>query len=172
MNDRVVLATIKLHEQLKARRIKELTAEGRMPGSVDTFQIEPQDYERLLHITYLEVVGTKPIITATPPSSTTPRQNFGPRRPSADEADQVPLLPPQAAKAFADLTLTETEARIIETIEVTPDDFRALIQARADRVQRYLLQTGQVSAERMFIVAPKPIDLSYQGQSRVDLSLE
>jgi len=172
INDLVALATIKLHEQLKARRIKELTAEGRRPGSVDTFQIEPQDYERLLHITYLEVVGTKPVITATPPSSTVPRQNFGPRRPSAGEADQVSLLPPQVAKAFADLTQADTEARIIETTEVTPDDFSALMQARADRVQKYFLQTGQVSAERMFIVAPKPIDPSYQGQSRVDLSLE
>ncbi len=59
-----------------------------------------------------------------------------------------------------------------DTIEVTPDDFRALMQERADKVRNYLLQTGQVAAERMFIVALKPVDPSYQGQSRVDLSLE
>jgi len=80
--------------------------------------------------------------------------------------------PPQLAKTFADLTLADAEARIVETIEVTPDDFRALMQARADRVQKYLLQTGPVGAERMFIIAPKPVDPSYQGQSRVDLSLQ
>jgi hypothetical protein len=68
--------------------------------------------------------------------------------------------------------LKDTEARIIETIEVTPGDFDALRQARADSVQKYLLQNGQVGAERMFIVAPKRVDSSYQGQSRVDLSLE
>jgi hypothetical protein len=79
---------------------------------------------------------------------------------------------PQLAKAFADLTLADAEAGIIETIEVTPDDFRALMQARADSVQKYLLQAGQVGADRMFIIAPKPVDPSYQGQSRVDLSLE
>jgi len=81
-------------------------------------------------------------------------------------------LPPQLATAFAGITLADAEARIVETIEVTPDDFRALIQARADSVQKYLLQTGQIGAERMFIVAPKPVDPSYQGQSRVDLSLQ
>ena len=171
-SDRIALATIKLQQQLKARRIKELAAEGKTTGSVDTFQIEAPDYERLIHMTYLEVVGTKPVVTATPPPSTRPKQNFGPRKPSGGEAKQLSLLPPQVAKAFADLTLADAEARIIETIEVTPDDFRALMQARADRVQKYLLQTGQVSAERMFIVAPKPVDPSYQGQSRVDLSLQ
>jgi hypothetical protein len=46
------------------------------------------------------------------------------------------------------------------------------MQARADKVQNYLLQTGQVSAERMFIIAPKPVDPSSPGQSRVDLSLQ
>jgi hypothetical protein len=171
-NDRVALATIKLHEQLKARRIKELTAAGKTPGSAATFQIEPQDYDRLVHILYLEVVGTKPVITAIPLSSTKTKQNFGPGNPSDGETNQLSRLPPQVAKAVAGLTFTDREARIIETIEVTPDDFRALMQARAERVQKYLLQTGQVGAERMFIVAPKPVGPSYQGQSRVDLSLQ
>jgi len=158
-NDRVALATIKLHQQLKERRIEELTAEGKPPGSVDTFQIQPEDYERLIHITYLEVVGTKPVVTALAPALVRPKQNFGPRWPADEEVG-------------ADLPFADTEARIVETIEVTPDDFRALMQARADKVQKYLLQTGQVSAERMFIVAPKPVTPSYQGQSRVDLSLQ
>jgi len=170
--DRIALATIKLHQQLNARRIEELAAEGKTTGSADAFQIEPQDYERLVHMTYLEVVGIKPVVTATPPSSTGPKQNFGPRKPSGGEANQLLRSPPQLAKTFADLTLADAEARIVETIEVTPDDFRALMQARADRVQKYLLQSGQVGAERMFIIAPKPVDPSYQGQSRVDLSLQ
>jgi hypothetical protein len=123
-------------------------------------------------MTYLEVVGTKPVVTATPPSSTGPTQNFGPGEPSDGEANRLSPLPPQLATAFAGITLADAEARIVETIEVTPDDFRALIQARADSVQKYLLQTGQIGAERMFIVAPKPVDPSYQGQSRVDLSLQ
>jgi outer membrane protein OmpA-like peptidoglycan-associated protein len=171
-NDRFALARIKLHQELKSRRIKELIAAGKVTGPADTFQIDTQDYERLIHMTYLEVVGTKPVVTAEPPSSTGPEQNFGPGEPSGGETNLLSRLPPPVAKAFADLTLADAEARIIETIEVTPDDFRVLMQARADNVQKYLLQTGQVDAERMFIIAPKPVDPSYQGQSRVDLSLQ
>jgi outer membrane protein OmpA-like peptidoglycan-associated protein len=171
-NDRFALARIKLHQELKSRRIKELIAAGKVTGPADTFQIDTQDYERLIHMTYLEVVGTKPVVTAEPPSSTGPEQNFGPGEPSGGETNLLSRLPPPVAKAFADLTLADAEARIIETIEVTPDDFRVLMQARADNVQKYLLQTGQVDAERMFIIAPKPVDPSYQGKSRVDLSLQ
>jgi hypothetical protein len=81
-------------------------------------------------------------------------------------------LPRRVTKAFADLTLAEMEAVIIGKIAITTDDFRVLMQARADKVQNYLLQTGQVAAERMFIIAPKSIDSSYRGQCRVDLSLQ
>ena len=77
-SDRFALARIKLHQQLKSRRIKELTAEGIATGAADSFQIEPQDYERLIHMTYLEVVGIKPVVTTVLPSSTGPTQNFGP----------------------------------------------------------------------------------------------
>jgi outer membrane protein OmpA-like peptidoglycan-associated protein len=171
-SDRFALARIKLHQELKSRRIKELIAAGKATGPTGTFQIDTQDYERLIHMTYLEVVGTKPVVTAEPPSSTGPEQNFGPGEPSGEEANRFSQLPPQVAKAFADLTLADAEARIVETIEVTPDDFRALIQARAVGVEKYLLQTGQVGADRMFIIAPKPVDPSYQGKSRVDLSLQ
>ena len=81
-------------------------------------------------------------------------------------------IPPSIAKALGDLSVAEMETRIAEKIEVAPDDFRMLMQERANKVQTYLLQTGQVATERLFIIAPKPVDASYQGQSRVDLSLQ
>ena len=81
-------------------------------------------------------------------------------------------LPASIARVIADLTVPEMETRIVDKIAVTPDEFRALMQGRADQVQKYLLQTGQVAAERLFIIAPKPVDATYQGHSRVDLSLQ
>jgi hypothetical protein len=153
------LATNKLHQQLKARRIKELADAGKPVVSVDTFEIVPQDYERLMRIAYVEVVGIKPVVTTQAPTPVRSKQNFGPRRAAGEEVG-------------AELAFTDLEARIIETVKVTPDDLGALMQARADRVQRYLLQSGQVGAERMFILAPKPVDPSHQGQSRADLSLQ
>ncbi|MGD0061350.1 MAG: DUF748 domain-containing protein, partial [Verrucomicrobiia bacterium] len=109
-NDRFALARIKLHQELKSRRIKELIAAGKVTGPADTFQIDTQDYERLIHMTYLEVVGTKPVVTAEPPFSTGPEQNFGPGEPSGGETNLLSRLPPPVAKAFADLTLADAEA--------------------------------------------------------------
>ena len=42
-SDRDALAKQKLREQLKAKRLQELTAKGRAPESVETFQIEPEE---------------------------------------------------------------------------------------------------------------------------------
>jgi len=38
-------------------------------------------------------------------------------------------------------------------------------------VQDWLLQNGHVAADRLFLVAPKPVDAACQGESRVNLSL-
>jgi hypothetical protein len=48
---------------------------------------------------------------------------------------------------------------------------RALMQERAQSVQRALLQTEKVAAERLFILAPPAEDAASKGQSRVNLSL-
>jgi hypothetical protein len=168
-NDRVALATIKLQQQLRNRQIEKLAAAGNTAVSSDTITIMPQDYERLIKLIYVKVVGRDPIDIAAPPG---PQQNFGPRIPSRQETNPMPQLPRRVTRAFADLTLADMEAILIDRIAVTTDDFRALMQARADKVQHYLLQTGQVTAERMFIIAPKSVDSSDRGQGRVDLSLQ
>ena len=43
---------------------------------------------------------------------------------------------------------------------------------RARWVQDWLSQNGQVAAERVLLVAPKPVDAAYQGDSRANLSLD
>jgi hypothetical protein len=56
-------------------------------------------------------------------------------------------------------------------MSVTPDDVLELKQARAQSVQRALLKTEKVTADRLFILAPLPADAASKGQSRVNLSL-
>ena len=46
--DGTALARTRLGEQLKAKRLEELTARGRAPEAVETFQIEPEERARLL----------------------------------------------------------------------------------------------------------------------------
>ncbi len=68
--------------------------------------------------------------------------------------------------------LADMENQLLKRIQITDDDLRDLMQARANKVQTYLLQTEKVTAERLFIIAPKPIDASFKGEDRVNLSLD
>jgi hypothetical protein len=64
------------------------------------------------------------------------------------------------------------EAKLLELTEITPDDFKKLMDERATAVQSYLLQTGKVTPERLTIAAPKAVDASFQGSNRVNLTLQ
>jgi hypothetical protein len=46
-----------------------------------------------------------------------------------------------------------------------------LIKQRALTVQGFILQSGKVTADRLFIVTPKSTGVLAKGQSRVNLSL-
>ncbi len=64
------------------------------------------------------------------------------------------------------------EERLLAEIRVTDDELRELAQARARAVQSALLESGQIPAERIFILAPKPINTAAQGETRANFSLE
>jgi hypothetical protein len=57
-------------------------------------------------------------------------------------------------------------------IRVTDDELRELEQKRARAVQTALLQSGQITPERIFILAPKPINAAAPGEARANFSLE
>jgi len=54
---------------------------------------------------------------------------------------------------------------------VSEAEQRDLAKQRAQAVQAFLLQSGKITAERLFIVTPKSTGASAKGQSRVNLSL-
>ena len=69
------------------------------------------------------------------------------------------------------VSLGEMESRLIGQIQVTDDDLRDLMVARAKKVQGALLNSGKVGAERLFLLAPKKFDETFKGEMRVNLSL-
>jgi hypothetical protein len=78
----------------------------------------------------------------------------------------IPLAPDGAP-----LTPDQIEARLVSAIEVSDSEQRDLIKQRAQAVQSFILQSGKVTAERLFIVTPKSAEAAAKGQSRVNLSL-
>jgi outer membrane protein OmpA-like peptidoglycan-associated protein len=64
------------------------------------------------------------------------------------------------------------EERLMADIRVSDEDLGELMQARARAVQRALLESGKVPAERVAIVGPKPVNRSVTGAARANFSLE
>lgn len=52
------------------------------------------------------------------------------------------------------------------------DDLRELMQQRSEAVQKFLLGTGKVTADRLFLIAPKPVDPTVKGEARATFSLD
>jgi hypothetical protein len=78
----------------------------------------------------------------------------------------------EAAKA-AGVPLEEMTARLAETMEVTPDDLRALADARAARVRDYFLQVGKIEADRLFLTKRAPTNAAAPNRGpRVFLTLQ
>jgi hypothetical protein len=68
--------------------------------------------------------------------------------------------------------VAEMEKRLLAEIPVTDDELRELAQMRAKAVQGALLESGQISAQRVFILAPQSVNAAAQGQMRANFSLE
>jgi hypothetical protein len=81
---------------------------------------------------------------------------------------QTPLTSRSFLPSILGAFQTQTIAPASQRAAITP--YRP-VQERAQRVQRALLQTEKVAAERLFILAPPVDDAASKGQSRVNLSL-
>ena len=77
--------------------------------------------------------------------------------PSVPPRQRQPLPRPsfQPLRSGAPLTPEQIEAKLVTAIEVSADDQRDLIKQRAQAVQSFILKTGNVAPERLFIVTPK-----------------
>ncbi len=68
----------------------------------------------------------------------------------------------------------EMEKLILTHIEVTDETLKDLAKRRAQRVREYLIQSGQLGSERVFLVEPKSITQKPEGRgkgSRVDFAI-
>jgi hypothetical protein len=193
--DREAIATQKLREQLKAKELQQLDSRGKAAQSVDSFQIPQEDYEQLLRETFAEKFGTniaailrtnqmalgatnKPTGRTDSNSARHPKQS-APKRFLAwvglsgnHQSKAEKNLSKADRLALRQLTPQQMETMLANGVEVTRDDYRDLMSARAHLVQAWLEQSAQVSNERLLLNDPRPVDAAYQGESRVQLSLE
>jgi hypothetical protein len=93
-------------------------------------------------------------------------------KPAPTAAAAKKTVAANASAAAVEPSQDQMEASLLATIQVTPDDLQELMQARARSVQAALVNVGKVEGERVAILAPQPISLAAQGQSRATLSLQ
>ena len=92
---------------------------------------------------------------------------------AAQTAGTTPSVQPDATEPAAPaIDLATMEAELVKRIVLTDDDLRDLMQARANQVQNYLLQSGKVTAERVFVTAPRPVSAASKGELRAKMTLE
>ena len=195
--DADALGRQKVKEKMKAMRIQEIVARGRPAPALAEVLLEDSDYERLLRKAYREAFSTTPdqalrealVASRTNASGTTATLAAPPLDAGGQGKGAVALM--QKGKSLSDLQQQaavasggqstkprterglireELERRLVTTVPVTDDDAIALIQRRIESVQKFLIDSGGVSAERLFPVSPKSGALA-KGEARVMFSL-
>lgn len=191
--DRDALARDLVRQELKSRRLQELSAIGQAQEGAAA-ELEPDHRDRLLRALLVETCGTNltqalqdavarlaadtnaapatrphgPGLLARAASLFKPSGERAATRLAHKNAQADSLLREQNPE-LGRLSAAAMEALIAGRTEVPPDLLQELRQGRAKAVQSYLLDSGRVAAERLFLVAPRPGD--DQGQPRVQLSL-
>ena len=112
-------------------------------------------------VEYLALAGKRPVAAKSQPVASTPTV----------VTNTVPSPVATTEPAATTLTPEAMLAALVAKMEVTDNDLRKLMQDRAHAVQSYLLQSGKVTAERLFLISPKPTDSTTTGELRVNLSL-
>jgi hypothetical protein len=119
------------------------------------------------------------VVKNLPPPARSPfghgasRMVFLSHRGEVVEAPPVEIRKPAstAPAVVAQSDLAGMEEQLLQKIEITSDDFRQLMQDRANQVEGCLLKSGKVTADRLFITVPKPIGPNSKGEDRVNLTL-
>ena len=73
-----------------------------------------------------------------------------------------------AAAVATGLPVEEMAGRLAETMEVSDNDLRALAVARAQRVRDYLIDTGHISADRLFLTQNKEAKETVKADAAAD----
>lgn len=196
--DTAVLGRQKVLEKMKTLRIQEIVARGRPAPPLAEVTLEDDEYDRLLRKAYREAFNTTPEqalrdalsgvtnapgrTTATAADSTASTGQSKGATVLLQKGKSLSELHQQAGKAGGatgqpakpkterELIRDELERRLATTVPVTEDDVLALMQRRVESVQKYLIESGGVSAERLFPVTPKSGDAA-KGEARVVFSL-
>jgi hypothetical protein len=174
------LRLIQLEKQLCVQKWQDLRKADREASTPDQIIVTPEERPGLVQKLYADYLSKGLILT----SSNTPAIKGSAGRPmdskpSVTERGATQLMSKKSSAAAsqpvtgpASTTATDaTELALLNSISVADDDFQALSSQRAKAVREYILQSGKVEPERLFLTENKTGSLKTQGP-RVYLQLQ
>jgi len=141
--DRQALAAGQLRKQLQKRKFVQSSASAMKEVSVEQIELNPEEEGQLLSELYVERFDAQPK-TSSPSSEV-----------------KTPVLP----------SPEQMKSKLIEAIQVEDEQLRLLAQERAQAIRDNLIQEGQVSGDRVFVVEPNLSPVTGEGTVRSPLSL-
>ncbi len=152
----------KLEKQFRAKKWKSLRKSEQARLTPDEVQLAPEERVDYLKAAYAAAFSPEAIAarvsksgtTDSPAGSSTNRtaKTTAPVRSRLNPLEKgATALMKQATPIGAQLPSQDLEAQLLESIEVTTSDFEALATQRAQRVRDYILKSGNVESERIFL---------------------
>ncbi len=165
--DRLILARAKLRHVYEQKKQAELQASGKPLPEGQPIQLDDVEYQRLVRDTFaaLQAATQNPNVKGEvtlenlPPL---PKKSGGfldflaslnpfKRRDATTSTPTAPGEPPRPGEP----SFEEIERTVLEKQRVDAEDYAKLIASRAEVVQNYLIEEGQLNPERVFVAAPK-----------------
>lgn len=174
------LRALQLEKQLRAQKWQALRKADREASTPDKIVVALEERPDLIKALYADAFAKGLIVTSS--NSTTPlpvptsQQAF--KKTAERGATQLmakTTTPPPATTSTGNGTVATAadpmEQALLNSISVGDDDFQSLAAQRAKAVREYILQSGKVEPERLFLTENKSEGLKTQGP-RVYLQLQ
>ena len=143
--DRLALAEERLMAELKFRRFEELQVSGEQTDvKPDQITLTEEEFTRLLTEKYVETYGHDPFSKI---EDTRPEESNVPTEP-LKASSGPPEVDPAVRTAMA-------KQRLIEQMTVDELALQRLAQGRATQIKGYLIEQGEISPDRLFVLEAK-----------------
>jgi hypothetical protein len=154
--DQAALRRQKLYRDFQLKKWKSLRRTEQARVSPDAVPLTPEEIQDFMKAAYT-VAFSPGAVAARPAAESTNAASRDVRvlrevkvEPDATAKGATALMRKTEAIP-ANVAPVDIEAQLLQAIEITQDDFDQLMADRAKRVKEYILQTGKVEPERVFL---------------------
>jgi hypothetical protein len=173
------LRAVLLEKQLRVQKWQALRKADREAVTPDQITLTAEERPALVKNLYDDYLAKGLIVTSSNSPAIPVTQSPVFKKTTERGATQLinrKATPTQATPATDANSSTNTatdpfEAALLNGVSVAPDDFQLLAAQRAKAVREYILQSGKVEGERVFLTENKTAGLKTDG-SRVYLQLQ